>query len=239
MQCLQLTAKPKDREPRSPEQRRTNSSRSSSRRSSRLRSATGHKDPSPSPVARLLSSHAAGLPSPLSSPDAQLDEEIRRHSDDRVRLPILSIPDSNQPGGDQLIQQLVVAEAEMQRFHEENSRRHEGLVQTLRQKLEEMNQEDQGPTRRIEELERQRNMLQMAMTHVNQVHQSSKSEYERVLMRLEEASQAQHVRDREIAEALTAQLGQLRGEAASSYLQLEQKARGDGLNIREARERAE
>ena len=78
---------------------------------------------------------------------------------------------------------------------------HEGLVQTLVQRLEEMIQEDQGSTRRIEELEGQRSMLQMAMTYVNQAHQSSKSAYKHALMRLEEMSQARHVRDRSRGEA--------------------------------------
>ena len=74
-------------------------------------------------------------------------------------------------------------------------------------------------------------MLHMAVGHVNQVHQGSKSEYEHALMRLGEVSQAQHVRDQKVAEALSAQLGQLRDEAASSYAQLEQKAQGEGLNM--------
>ena len=50
-------------------------------------------------------------------------------------------------------------------------------------------------------------------------------------MRIEEVSQSQHVRYHELAESLSKHLGQLRGEPASSYLHLKQRAQGEGLNM--------
>ena len=91
---------------------------------------------------RVLSAHFARLP----SPDAQLEEEVRRHGDERARLPVLSISRGRQPEADTLIRQLVTAEAEMQRFHEQDIRRHEEIAQTLMWKIEEMSQDDQRPT---------------------------------------------------------------------------------------------
>ena len=43
----------------------------------------------------------------------------------------------------------------------------------LTAKLDELLQEDQGSTMRIEELERQRDLLRSAVGHVHQVHQNS------------------------------------------------------------------
>ena len=111
------------------------------------------------------------------------------------------------------------------------------LVQTLMQKIAEMTQEDQRSAARTEELERQLNMLQSSMAHMNQVHQGSKAEYEVALMRVEEMSQCQRVEDQELAESLSNQLGQLRGEAASSYLHLEQRVQGEGVNMAKEYER--
>ena len=78
---------------------------------------------------------------------------------------------------------------------------------------------------RIEELERQRSVMQAAMAHMNQVHHGSKKEYEVALMRMQAVSQDRHLRDHELAESLFSQLGQLRGEATSSFLHLEERER--------------
>ena len=73
-------------------------------------------------------------------------------------------------------------------------------------KISEMTQEDQGSATRIEELERQHNMLRSAMAHMNGVHQGPKAEYEVVLMRIEEMNQHQHVRMTREYEKLTTEL---------------------------------
>ena len=103
---------------------------------------------------------------------------------------------------DPTVQQMIIAQSEMQRFHETEIRRREANVRALMQKISEMTQEDQGSTMRIEELERQRSMLRSAMAHMNQVHQASKTEHEVALMRIEEVSQSQH---HELAESLSSQ----------------------------------
>ena len=64
-------------------------------------------------------------------------------------------------------------------------------------------QEDQGSTIRIEELERQRDLLRSAVTHVDQAHHNSTEEYVHAVKRVEEASCAQHLRDAEVAESVS------------------------------------
>ena len=67
-----------------------------------------------------------------------------------------------------------------------------------------MVQEDLDPRLiRIEELERQRDVVQAAMPHMNQVHVGTKADFEQAMGRLEEWSQMQHARDQEIAVSLS------------------------------------
>ena len=146
-------------------------------------------------------------------------------------LPIEDISRNRLTKLDPIVQQMIIAQSEMQRFHEPELQRHEAMVQLLMQKISEMIQEDQGSTMRVEELDRQHNMLQAAMAHMNQVRQGSKRECEVAMMRVEEASQDRHVRDHELAESLSTQLGRLRREAIGSYLHLEARAQGVGLNM--------
>ena len=94
-----------------------------------------------------------------------------------------------------------------------------------------MSQEDPGATLRIEELERQRDFLKDAMRHINQVHMKSRGEYELAVFKLQEAGQQQRMRDREANESLLMQLNHLRSEAATGYVQLEEQAQGEGLNM--------
>ena len=69
-------------------------------------------------------------------------------------------------------------------------------------KLNEMAQEDHGSTLRIEELERQRDLLRSAVEHVNRVHQNSLEHHVHGIERIEEASHAQHLRGEELATSL-------------------------------------
>ena len=73
----------------------------------------------------------------------------------------------------------------MRIFHQEDIQRHEVIVMKLAEQLDELIQEDEGSTMRIEELERQLNYLRAAVGHVNQVHQNSKEEYAHVVKRIE------------------------------------------------------
>ena len=98
-------------------------------------------------------------------------------------------------------------------------------------KLNEMAQEDQGSTMRIEELERQRDMLRSAVEHVNRVHQSSLEDHVRSIERIEEASHVQHLRDEELATSLHQELGQLRNDAARVFSSFEQQAQGEGQQL--------
>ena len=122
MQCLQLTAKSKGREPRSPEQGRAKSAMSSSRKAPRLRSATGQKGPSPSPVARVQSSHICRV----------LLQALMHNWMKKFVVMVMTARDfpfsaspvaagSTRPGGDQRVRQLINAEAEMQRLHGKKS----------------------------------------------------------------------------------------------------------------------
>ena len=120
-------------------------------------------------------------------------------------LPIEDISRNRHPVHDPLVQHMTIAQSEMQRFHESELQGYEAIVQVLMQKISEMTQGDQGSAMRTEELERQCNMMQAAMAHMNQVHQGPRMEYEVGMMRME-----QHVRDHELAESLSAQLGRLR-----------------------------
>ncbi|OLP90297.1 hypothetical protein AK812_SmicGene28145 [Symbiodinium microadriaticum] len=54
----------------------------------------------------------------------------------------------------------------MQRFHEADAHRHEMIVNTLMQKITKMAAEDHRSTIRIEELERQQDMLRAVVGHV-------------------------------------------------------------------------
>ena len=101
----------------------------------------------------------------------------------------------------------------------------------LTAQLDELMQEDQGSTIRIEELERHCDLLQAAVTHVNHVRQNSTEVYVHAVKKVEEASYAQHLRDEEVAESLYQELGQLRSDASPTIARFEQQVQGDGHNM--------
>ena len=123
------------------------------------------------------------------------------------------------------------AEERMRIFRQEDLQQHEAIVMNLTLRLNQLIQEDQGSTMRIEELERQRNMLRSAVEHVNLVHQNSKEEYVQEIWRIEEARYAQHLRDEEVAASLRQELGRFRSEAVQSFVNFEQQAQGEGQYI--------
>ena len=120
------------------------------------------------------------------------------------------------------------AEEKMRVAHQEDIQRHEEMAMSLLTRMKEMVQEDQGATLRVEELERQRDMLRNAVEHVNQVHQGSLADHFRGIERIEEASQAQHLRDEDLAKSLHQELGQIRSDAAQSFANIEQNGSGSG-----------
>ena len=123
---------------------------------------------------------ARSEPSGLDTADVALERGIQSHQQEALHnsLPVLSRmsqPQSqSQAVNHQIIEQLMHAEERMRIFHQEDILQHEPIVMNLTTRLNELIQEDQGSTMRIEELERQRNMLRSAVEHVNLVHQSSK-----------------------------------------------------------------
>ncbi|CAE7268027.1 unnamed protein product [Symbiodinium sp. CCMP2456] len=91
--------------------------------------------------------------------------------------------------------------------------------------------EDQGSSMRMEELERQRNILSNAVGHVSRRHQETTEEYVHVVRGIEEASSAQRQRDEHTAEMLHQELGQLRNEASQSFADLELMAQNGEHNM--------
>ena len=80
-------------------------------------------------------------------------------------------------------------------------------------------------------IEHQRDMLSNAMQHLHQVHQGSLADHFRGIERIEEASQAQHLRDEELVRSLHQELGQIRSNAAQSFANIEQQAQGEGQQL--------
>ena len=229
--------KMKDRDPlSSPEQPK---SRSSSR--SNARRALQDRQLSPSPISRRSAettppSQTKGeAKSKLIEGDAAdiaLDKEIRSQKRRLPsNLPVLNLVSHSQSMNHQLIEQLMHAEEKMKIAHQEDVQRHEEIAMSLLARMNEMVQEDQGSTMRIEELERQRDLLSNAMGHVNQVHQKSLDDHYRGIEKIEEASHAQHQRDEELATSLHQELVQLRSDAAQAFTNMEQQAQGEGQQL--------
>ena len=166
----------------------------------------------------------AGVRNPSMSPNVRSHDPMLQVDDvTPVSLPVEDISRDEISVNEPLKQQMTIAQIEMQRFHEAELHRYEGIVQALMQKINEMTQEDQGATIRIEDLERRRDLMKDAMARMNQVHHGSRLEFEVTVMKMDESSQARHARDHELAESLSYQLGQLRSEAATSYVHLRDK----------------
>ena len=140
-----------------------------------------------------------------------------------------SIGDNEEQALTALKQQLESAHFVQQMFHQSEIQKYKGIVQTLVAKINEMKQEDDGSEIRVQELERQLVTACLAMRHMNQVNQGMKNDYEAATMRMSEISQAQRQRDHGLAEELAQQLRRLRSEAATSFVQLEEKAQGDDM----------
>ena len=140
-----------------------------------------------------------------------------------------SIGDNEEQALTALKQQLESAHFVQQMFHQSEIQKYKGIVQTLVAKINEMKQEDEGSEIRVQELERQLVTACLAMRHMNQVNQGMKNDYEAATMRMSEISQAQRQRDHGLAEELAQQLRRLRSEAATSFVQLEEKAQGDDM----------
>ena len=159
--------------------------------------------------------------------DAALDRAIQDH---RGRLPpslpVLNLVSHQHATSNQLIEQLRHAEEKMRIAHQEDISRYEEVTMSLLAKIDEMAQEDQGSTIRIEELERHRDLLRQAMGHMNEVHRQSLDDHHLGIERIEEASSAQHQRDEELSTSLHQELMTLRSEAAQTFANMEQQAQG-------------
>ena len=164
--------------------------------------------------------------------DIALDKAIQRHRGGlSLNLPVLNLVSHQQTTSNQLIEQLRHAEEKMRIAHQEDISQYEEITMSLLARMNEMVQEDQGSTMRIEELERHRGSVGQAMRHMNQVHQQSLEDHQRSIERIEEASHAQHRRDGEISTSLHQELMLLRCEAAQTFSQMEQHAQGEGQQL--------
>ena len=248
MQCLQLSSKTKEREIRSPEKSRSkSSSRSSSRKAVRktlesspplVRRQDANQDPLP------WAGNLGAASGSTDNADALLNQAIHHHLHDNDPI---GLQDQNgtSPTRQMLtsteenrVQQLLYAEEKMKKAHEREVRRHEENAVTMNQQVKQMVQwmefhqvEDQGSTMRIEELERQRDLISNVVGHVNRRHQETTEEYVHVVKGIEKASSAQHQRDEHMAEMLHQELGQLRNEASQSFAELEHMAQNGEYNM--------
>ncbi|CAE7942665.1 unnamed protein product, partial [Symbiodinium sp. KB8] len=125
-------------------------------------------------------------------------------------------------------QQFEASNLAQQMYYRSQVQEYEGIVQTLMDKIKEMQQEDEGSGIRIEELERQRDHACLAMRHINNVNQEMKRDYETALFRMDEQNSAQQRQAHAVAEELAQQLHVFRTEAATNFVQLEARAQGDG-----------
>ena len=144
---------------------------------------------------------------------------------------MLNLVSHQQPTSNQLIEQLKHAEEKMRISHEEDISHYEEIAMSLLVRMNEMVQEDQGATMRIEELEPHRGTMGQAMRHMNQIHQQSLEDHQRSIERIEEVSHAQHRRDEEISTSLHHELMLLRSEAVQTVSQMEQHAQGEGQQL--------
>ncbi|CAE7198385.1 hypothetical protein AK812_SmicGene40865 [Symbiodinium microadriaticum] len=165
--------------------------------------------------------------------DPALDRAIRSQNQRGMSfaLPVLNLVGHPRLTNHQLIEQLTHAEEKMKIAHQEDVHRHEEITMGLLAKMNEVVQEDQGSMLRVEELERQRDMMRAAAEPMNRVHQSSLEDHVRGIERIEEASHAQHLRDDELATSLHQELGQLRNDAAQTFTNMEHHMQGEGQQL--------
>ncbi|CAE7220807.1 unnamed protein product, partial [Symbiodinium microadriaticum] len=164
--------------------------------------------------------------------DIALDREIRSQKRRLPsNLPVLNLVSHPQATNHRLTEQLMHAEEKMKIAHQEDVHRHEEMVMSSVARMDEMVQEDQGSTIRIEQLERQRDLLSNAVGHVNQVYQKALDDHQRGIQKIEEASYAQHQRDEELAASLHQELVQLRSDAAQAFTNVEQQAQDQGQQL--------
>ena len=237
MQSRPTIKKMKDREPlSSPEQPKSrSSSRNAARRAIRDKSTSpssiSRRSAQPTPPSQTKDAAKSNLPEGDAA-DIALDREILIH---RGRLspslPVLNLVGHQQSTSNRLIEQLRYAEEKMRIAHQEDISHYEEIAMGLLARMNEMAQEDQGSTMRIEELERQRELMGQAMGHMNRVHQQSLDDHHRGIERIEEASNAQHRRDEEISTSLHQELILLRSEAAQTFSHMEQQAQGEGQQL--------
>ncbi|CAE7878750.1 unnamed protein product [Symbiodinium microadriaticum] len=144
---------------------------------------------------------------------------------------VLNLVSHQQSTSNPLIEQLKYAEEKMRIAHQEDIYRYEEVTMGLLARVNEMVQEDQRSTMRIEELERHRDLMGQAMGHMNQVHQQSLDDHHRGIEKIEEASSAQHRRDEELSTSLHQELMILRSEAAQTFANMEQQAQSEGQQL--------
>ena len=128
------------------------------------------------------------------------------------------------------MEQLMHAEEKMKIAHQEDVQRHEEIAMSLIARMNEMVQEDQGSTMRIEELERQRDLLNNLVGHVNQVHQKSLDDHYCGIEKLRKPVML-NINVTKLATSLHQELVQLRSDAAQAFTNMEQQSQGEGQQL--------
>ncbi|CAE7416356.1 unnamed protein product [Symbiodinium microadriaticum] len=77
----------------------------------------------------------------------------------------------------QLRDQMESTRIAQQMFHQSEIQRRDNTIQALMDKIAELQQEDEGATIRVQELERQRDTAYQAMDHLNRVNVSMQESY--------------------------------------------------------------
>ena len=131
----------------------------------------------------------------------------------------------------QLRAQMEASQFAQQMYHQSEMQRQDNIIQALVEKINFLRQEDEGSTIRIQELERQRDVAQQAMEHMNQVNQSLQSDYTHALRNMDEQMQITRRQDEQVAEHLQQELYVLRSEAATTVVELEERVNSDEFKM--------
>ena len=105
----------------------------------------------------------------------------------------------------QLRDQVESTRIAQQMFHQSEIQRRDNTIQALTDKIAELQQEDEGSTIRVQELERQRDTAYQAMEHMNRVNTSMQKSYANAMGNMDEQVQAQRRQDEQVADSCLSQ----------------------------------
>ena len=102
----------------------------------------------------------------------------------------------------QLREQMESARIAHQMFHHSEIQKRDSTIQALVERIAELQQEDEGATIRVQELERQRDTAHQAMEHMNRMNVTMQESYANAMGNMDERVQALRRQDAEVAEHL-------------------------------------